>query len=604
MNLHEDLIQSFQNFKDVCVTPEIEKLRSEANTYRATATSFAVVDTKEGSALAHKIYGMSVQDGTPTPTSPVDIESAKADFKCTGKNLIPYPYVDTSKTQNGITFTVQADHGIQITGTATANTYFNLGVIPVKKGVSYSLTRRNDNVISGSVANLQLYDYYGEHTTRFATTDNNDTSVRTLNIDVILYGRVNCLKDRTYNCVVYPVFTISTDLSYEPNQHKDITTDLTLRAIEVSSTDEYNLERDGKYYIADTVDWSENRGYEITRRVSTFDKSDFSSSMIHSAANDTENSLAYRWTVIPDREVVMLRDDFVPMLANYFVAGANRQADDLYTNFRRLGGTYYSIGNHYLYLELPTSIATTQDAQNWVNEHDLVFYYTCVPYTEPITSEQAQTLLSLKTYDEASYITSTSNVEPVTELEYSKTKSGAKALTGHNEGYIAQELESVYGVKNLIPFPYYAMSKTGEGLVYTVDDDGSITINGTSTQESSLILVSVYQQLYLEPGIYKVTLPEGTQRQFLRIYDDTNGVGAVRLWDYNSTGNMVVTQRCLYHIALIIRADETLDNKVFHPMIRPASVQSNEYQPYAMSNYELTKLVKELQTALLEMGGN
>ena len=42
------------------------------------------------------------------------------------KNLIPYPYYDTTKTQNGITFTVNSDGSVTVSGTATAQAYFRL----------------------------------------------------------------------------------------------------------------------------------------------------------------------------------------------------------------------------------------------------------------------------------------------------------------------------------------------------------------------------------------------------------------------------------------------------------------------------------------------
>ena len=44
-----------------------------------------------------------------------------------------------------------------------------------------------------------------------------------------------------------------------------------------------------------------------------------------------------------------------------------------------------------------------------------------------------------------------------------------------------------------------------------------------------------------------------------------------------------------------------LNNVTIKPMLRLASIQSDEYQPYAMSNYELTKKIKELETALIEL---
>ena len=96
--------------------------------YRQTATSFNVVGTSEGSALARTIYGMSVQDGTPTPSVPVEIKSAKADFKCVGKNLLPYPYYRQSGySTQGMTGTYGDDGIITINKEAgSVTTHFRL----------------------------------------------------------------------------------------------------------------------------------------------------------------------------------------------------------------------------------------------------------------------------------------------------------------------------------------------------------------------------------------------------------------------------------------------------------------------------------------------
>lgn len=90
-------------------------------------------------AKNYQVYGNSVQDGTPTPESPVEIQSVgdlvtsgeyagKYDVPVTvcGKNILPYPYSDTTKTENGITFTDNGDGTITVDGTATADIYFFL----------------------------------------------------------------------------------------------------------------------------------------------------------------------------------------------------------------------------------------------------------------------------------------------------------------------------------------------------------------------------------------------------------------------------------------------------------------------------------------------
>ena len=615
---HEQQAQIYRNqaeqFKDEAFsgTPEgYEDIVTKVNSLKEhTGTYLAEVGTHEGSVLAKRIYGMSVQDGTPTPDSPVEIESAKADFRCTGKNLIPYPYYGTNATINGITYTINEDGSITANGTATADSNYVLrqGGVSLKSTTNLKIKTNKQLRMSGcpsgggnSTYNIQLSLTDGSNfwaQTRIdvgnGVTFSYIPSVGYYNICII---RIQIHSGQTVsNLVFHPMLTLAdADQTYEVNQHTDITTDLTLRAIEVASTDDYTYERDGKYYIADTVDWSEDRGYEITRRVGE---------VVYDGTEGWNTSTGSGSRHIFFRNL----SDNVPSktLGDVIYAICNRFSATSRNNFVNNNVTNVfsqnSVNLDVMFVLADTSITTVTQWKTWLESNNVIVdYILATTTTEPITSEQAQALLSLKTYDEATSITATSDIEPTIDIEYATSEMSAKALTGHNEGYIAQELEGVYGVKNLIPYPYYETTKTVNGITFTVNDDGSITVNGTSTQESSLLLVSVNQQLYLEPGTYKVTLPEGTQRQFLRIYDDTNNS---RLWDYNSTGNMVVTQRCLFHIALFIRGNETLDNKVFHPMLRPASIQSNEYQPYAMSNYELTKLVKELQTALLEMGGN
>lgn len=48
------------------------------------------------------------------------------EVKVRGKNLIPYPYYETTKTQNGVTFIDNGDGSITVNGTATADTLFFL----------------------------------------------------------------------------------------------------------------------------------------------------------------------------------------------------------------------------------------------------------------------------------------------------------------------------------------------------------------------------------------------------------------------------------------------------------------------------------------------
>lgn len=407
--------------------------------YRQTATSFNVVGTSEGSALAHTIYGMSVQDGTPTPSVPVEIQSAKADFRCTGKNLIPYPYNNTSKTENGITFTDNGDGSVTANGTATANTrfYFTHTNFPFNVNpkfayifsVEFSYSTTNLNV-RAEVACYNGTTFIGGSGVWRIIDETGSVVINSLS--TLTYDRlsiyVNIPSGVTVNDLTFkPMLTlVDADQTYEVNQHTDVTTDLTLRAIEVASTDDYTYERDGKYYIADTIDWSEDEGYQITRRVKEI------------IYNGTES-----WntnTVIGNRHAFFrnLADNVPPrtqgdviyaVSSRFSATSRNDLVNNTVTNVFAQNASNLDL----MFVSADTSITTVAQWKTWLESNNLIVnYILATPTTESITSEQAQALLSLKTYDEATSISATGDIEPSLDLEYSKDRNTALALTGHN----------------------------------------------------------------------------------------------------------------------------------------------------------------------------
>lgn len=90
----------------------------------ATGTS---VTTGSTSALRElQVHGRSVQDGIPTPDAPVSVEVVGA------KNLLDVTM--TSQTMNGLTFVVNPDKTISVTGTASSDTYVTVGSVSLPDG--------------------------------------------------------------------------------------------------------------------------------------------------------------------------------------------------------------------------------------------------------------------------------------------------------------------------------------------------------------------------------------------------------------------------------------------------------------------------------------
>lgn len=400
--------------------------------YRQTATSYNVVGTSEGSALAHTIYGMSVQDGTPTPSVPVEIQSAKADFRCTGKNLIPYPYYRQSGySTQGMTGTYGDDGIITINKEArSATAHFalysgNKVLIPnTRYKLSMSLENANDVSVFISVNNSDIAAIRNKASGNYDFTFTTPNELLSTTLVGIYFGA----NDVESNCKVKVMLTLAdADQTYEVNQHTDVTTDITLRAIEVASTDDYTYERDGKYYIADTIDWSEDRGYEITRRIASSTISELPRPL-----NKNNNWQGKQIIFTPDgttkntpsnHKSFALSNICEPQTRDDYISGT---AVDYGIYTSPTGGIIFTFPlNTYSSVN---DFITAEGSQN-------IQYVLATPTTESITSEQAQALLSLKTYDEATSISAIGDIEPSLDLEYSKDRNTALALTGHNLAY-------------------------------------------------------------------------------------------------------------------------------------------------------------------------
>ena len=78
---------------------------------------------RKGTTVDMIIYPQLELGSTPTEYEP-PITGRELTVNVSGKNLIPYPYAETTKTVNGITFTDNGDGSIIANGTSTAQTWF------------------------------------------------------------------------------------------------------------------------------------------------------------------------------------------------------------------------------------------------------------------------------------------------------------------------------------------------------------------------------------------------------------------------------------------------------------------------------------------------
>lgn len=260
---------------------QVEKTKSDAVVQTVTGETVSVHDSAEDPIRGLRLFGKSVQDGTPTPDSPVDIVSLAADgginVNVYGGNLIPFPYADgASKEMNGVTFTVRDDGSILVNGTATETAYltFNRTTNKIRLPEGWLSTSAGIGYGSG-IPHIQNDIYVdGVYVTSVQTATEGSAKRKFTGVVELGASRVKVDAGVTVNnVVVYPILCNSeTVLDYELSkgvQTIALSTPSGLPGIPVSSDGNYT-DASGQAWICDEIDLE--RGKYIQRIASiTFD---------------------------------------------------------------------------------------------------------------------------------------------------------------------------------------------------------------------------------------------------------------------------------------------------------------------------------------------
>lgn len=152
------------------------------------------------------------------------------------------------------------------------------------------------------------------------------------------------------------------------------------------------------------------------------------------------------------------------------------------------------------------------------------------------------------------------------------------------------------GAKNLLPYPYYSgVSKTDNGITFTDNGDGSVTVNGTSTGNAQYFFVRGVP-VFLPKGRYIMSVSEELPVPFMWVQ---LGVGSSTLVQLNQNNisrafEIPTNMNGNIEIKIIILANMSFNNAIIRPMIRLASDTDDTWQPYAMTNRELSKHINDV----------
>lgn len=130
-------------------------------------------------------------------------------------------------------------------------------------------------------------------------------------------------------------------------------------------------------------------------------------------------------------------------------------------------------------------------------------------------------------------------------------------------------------------------SGTTQGVTYTINADGSITLNGTCTAWTNIKLDYIAGQKNIPSGSYILNGSISGNNKF-RLNTYVDGTKMAESENGNEASFTIPSTATEVYTRFEIDSTATFNNETFYPMIRLSSIEDDTYAPYAKTNRELT----------------
>lgn len=147
-----------------------------------------------------------------------------------------------------------------------------------------------------------------------------------------------------------------------------------------------------------------------------------------------------------------------------------------------------------------------------------------------------------------------------------------------------------YG-KNLIPYPYHSSSYSQNGLTYTDNGDGSITVNGTATASAMFFITgNQASRLFLKAGTYTLSGNPAAFQLILYAYENTSSNTAIASFPTtNSTPKtFTLTQDAYCLVYISSKTGLEVNNVVVKPQLELNSVATEYEKPIEPTTYAVS----------------
>lgn len=139
-----------------------------------------------------------------------------------------------------------------------------------------------------------------------------------------------------------------------------------------------------------------------------------------------------------------------------------------------------------------------------------------------------------------------------------------------------------------------AVTQTINGVTFTVNSDGSVTVNGTNTSSSTGANLEICSFKNYGTGKLTASLNSTDSNLSMSVFDKSwTGIGVISdneiTWDNGNKDRLV---------RLVVKPGATINNVTVYPMIRYTDITDGTYEPYQPSLQEQIKTLEERISAL------
>lgn len=143
---------------------------------------------------------------------------------------------------------------------------------------------------------------------------------------------------------------------------------------------------------------------------------------------------------------------------------------------------------------------------------------------------------------------------------------------------------SKFPTANVLPYPYVdGNEKTTNGITFTVNGDGSISMNGTSTDYAYFYINTRLVDYLIDGQDYAISLQGNVDTYYLQFYfrDDQNVLqGAFSSYSETVNKFTYTSEWVGAEVYLFVRSGVTVDNVIFYPSLNRGSVVYDYFPPY------------------------